>query len=401
MTNGRHPVSKGIPMIKHRTMRMFGLLMLPALAAAQWAPPPAGPRGGFVNTGLSYQQWSFEDVDEGLQEVCAPTTAYIPVRPDLSLTISGTPGSASWDQLKLSGMSDTWIRGTYRVPGGRTMLHAGLGLPTGKTKLKIAADSLGMEEFDLSRIIGQNIFRFRLPVFGQGLAAKIGAGAAFPAGENVVIGAGAHYIYHGSFEPVDADSFDYQAGGEAALFGGVDVQVSPTAKWSVNLSYTLYGRDKLNDETVYASGEKLLINSSFTGKLGPGTLTAWLNWRQKGKNEYWIHTGTQTERQTEKKNSNGPQTELDAAWRIPWRPQAAFSILATGRFYGQNDYRTGGADVYGAGAGVDARVSSQLSVSLSLIGLTGKTKDWSEAAEKTVRTGLTSFDLLAGMTYGW
>jgi opacity protein-like surface antigen len=388
-------------MRKHTTMRMFGFLILPALAAAQWAPPPAGPRGGFVTTGVSYQKWSFEDVDQGLQEVCAPTTAYIPVRPDMSLTVSATPGSASWDKLKLSGLSDTWIRGTYRVPGGRYLLHAGLGLPTGKTKLKIASDSLGMEEFDLSRAIGQNIFRFRLPVFGQGLAAKVGGGAAFPVSEKVVFGAGAHYIYHGTFEPVDADSFKYQAGNEAALFGGVDVQVSPTAKWSLNLSYTFYGKDRLNDETVYASGEKLLINSSFTGRLGPGTLTAWLNWRQKGKNEFWIHTGTGTEKQTEKKNSNGPQTEVDAAWRIPFSPQGAFSVLATGRFYGQNDYRTGGADVFGGGAGVDVRMSPRLSVSLSLLGLTGKTKDWSEAAGKTLRTGLNSFDLMAGITYGW
>jgi hypothetical protein len=395
-------------MRKQSMMRMFGFLMLPALAAAQWTPPPAGPRGGFVTTGVSFQQWQFENQDEGLQEICAPTTAFIPIRPDMSLTVSASPGSASWDTLKLSGMSDTWIRGTYRIPGGRYMLHAGIGLPTGRTRLKVASGSPARDEFDLSREIGQNIFRFRLPVFGQGLAAKVGGGAAFPVSEKVVFGAGAHYIYHGSFEPVDAGSFKYQAGNETALFGGVDFQVSPTAKWSLNLSYTFYGKDKLNDTTVYASGQKLLVNSSFTGRLGPGTLALGLNWRQKGKNENLINTDTGAEKR------NGPQTEVDAAWRVPWSPQGTLSVLATGRFYGQNDYalaqgrfytqsdhHSKGVDVFGGGAGVDYRVSPRISVSLSMIGLSGTTEDWSEEAGKNIRTGLTGFDLMAGMTYGW
>jgi len=384
-----------------KTIRMYGFLLLPALAAAQGAPPPAGARGGFVTTGVSYQKWSFEHVDEGLQETCAPTTAFVPVSPNLSLTFSGTPGSASWDTLKLSGMSDTWIRGTYRIPGGRYLLHAGLGLPTGKTKLKIGTDSLSMSEFDLSQALGQNFFRFRLPVFGQGLSAKFGGAAAFPLGDKAVFGAGFHYVMHGSFEPVDADSFKYQAGNETALFGGVDFQVSPSAKWSVNLSYTLYGRDRLNGETVYASGGKWLVNSSFTGRLGPGTLSAGFNWRQKGKNEYWIDTGTRTEKVTEQKNSNGPQTELDAAWRYPWSPKGAFSLLATGRFYGQNDYRSGGAQVMGGGAGVDVLVSPRTAVFLNVMGLSGSTRDWNEAADRTVRSGLNSLDLWAGLTYGW
>ena len=123
--------------------------------------------------------------------------------------------------------------------------------------------------------------------------------------------------------------------------------------------------------------------------VGRRTSTA-LNWRQRGKNEYWIETGLQTE----KKNSNGSQTELDAAWQIPWSPQGAFSILGTGRFYAENEYKTGGADVYGGGAGVSYAFSPRTTGQVNLLFLSGKTKGGDE------KSGLSGLDVMAGLTFG-
>jgi hypothetical protein len=373
---------KGTDMMK-RTVWIFGMALLPALLAAQWSPVAPGSRG-FVSTGASFQSWKIEHLeDTPIQETVFPVTAFFQMSRDFSVTASNTPGSAKFDTSSISGLSDTWIRGTYLLSDGRFMLHAGVGAPTGKTRLK--ADQLM-----ISQIIGENVFRFRLPVFGQGLAAKVGAGMALPMGGSAVFGAGIHYISKGEFNPVDSDSFKYKPGDETSISAGVDVKLGPDAKWTLNLNYTLYGKDKLNGREIYASGKKILINTSVSTRLGPGVLYAALNWRQRGKNEYWAPTGLQTET----KNSNGSQTELDWAWQIPWSPQGNFSVLGTGRFYGQNDYNSGGADVVGGGAGVSYAFSAKTTGQVSLIYLSGNAK---EAAEKVKMTGL---DVMAGLTFG-
>ena len=365
-----------------KKMILFLVVFLPiAYCGAQWQAPSPNARG-FVSTGLSFQQWTFETSDKPIREVVAPITVFLPLKKGVYLTCSNTPGTASMDSVRLSGISDTWIRGTYIFPNERFMLTAGIGAPTGKTRLK-------GDEFVLSQMLGENIFRFRLPVYGQGLSLKVGAGAAFPLQENAVLGAGIHIISHGKFKPVDSDSIEYQMGTETSVFTGVDVQISPRAKWTLNISYTLYGKDKFNGEEIYASGKKLLFNTSLSAALGKGMLYTSLNWRQRGKNEYWIDTGLQTEN----KNSNGAQTEIDAAWQVPWNPQGSFSLLGTGRFYSKNEYDSGGADVYGGGAGVQYLVSPKTSLQMNLLILTGNTK----ASDKIKISGL---DFMAGLTFG-
>jgi hypothetical protein len=370
-----------------KTILFVIFLFLPVVLVAQWSPVMPGS-AGFVSTGVSFQRWSFEHVDKPLQEIVFPVTAFLLLSKGLYLTASNTPGTAKFDTTSLSGLSDTWIRITYLLPGDQFMIHAGVGVPTGKTKLK--ADSVVFDPFDLSQMLGENIFRFRLPVFGQGLSAKVGAALAIPIRENAVFGAGVNIIAKGKFNPVNVDSLKYQAGTETSIFTGMDMKLGPNAKWSVNLSYTFYGKDKLNDKEVYAAGKKLLFNTSFSSQLGPGVLFAFLNWRQRGKNEYWIGTGMKTE----SKNSNGQQTELDVSWQVPWGLKGSVSLLASGRFYGQNEYKTGGADLLGGGAGVSYALSPKTTTQINLVYLWGKAKDQNQ------KTDISGLDLMAGLTFG-
>jgi hypothetical protein len=357
-------------------------LLVPALLSAQSAPVPDGSRG-FVSTGVSFQQWSFEDIDEPLRETVFPLAAHLPVSPNAFLNVTSTPGSARYDTLTLGGFSDTWIRGTVVLPGGRTMLHAAVGAPTGKVGLDAG-------EFFLSQALGENIFRFRLPVFGQGLSGRIGAATAVPVGEKAVFGAGFHFIAKSAYKPLEADSIEYRAGNEAAGFAGVDVALGPEARWSLNVSYTFYGKDALNGTEVFAAGGKFLVATSLNARLGPGLLSAALAWRQRGRNEYWVATGLEAE----DKNSNGPQTELDAAWQVPWGPRARVSLLGTGRFYGENGYGLGGAAVTGGGAGLAAAVSPKATVQVNALFLSGSMK------QPKSDLGLSGIDVSAGVTFG-
>jgi opacity protein-like surface antigen len=368
-------------------------LLLPAILTAQWSPVMPGSTG-FVSTGISFQRWSFEHVDKPLQEVVFPLMAFIPLSRGFYLTASNTPGSAKFDTISISGLSDTWLRFTYIPPGDQFMLHAGVGAPTGKTQLK--ADSLGFNQFTLSQMIGSNIFRFRLPSFGQGLSANIGAALALPVQENAMFGAGVNMIFKGKFKPVDNDSFEYQAGNETSIFAGVDVKLAPTSKWTVNLSYTFYGKDKFNGKEVVASGKKLLLNTSLSSQLGPGVLYASLNWRQRGKNEWAVKIDSLTQQASE----IGQQTEFDAGWQIPWDPKGTVSLLVTGRFYGQNDYKIGGANVIGGGGGITYALSPKTSAQINLIYLGGTRKDYDYIKDQNISTKISGLDLMAGLTFG-
>jgi hypothetical protein len=207
--------------------------------------------------------------------------------------------------------------------------------------------------------------------------------------KNAVFGAGIHYIARSKFKPIDGSEMEYQAGNETSLYAGFDVQLNAKAKWSFNLGYTLYGKDKLNDTTVFASGKKLLLNTSLSAQVGKGLLSASLLWRQRGKNEYWIGTSLKTE----PKNSNGAQTEIDAAYRIPSGPKTVLSLLGTGRFYQKNEYDLGGANVLGGGAGVQVVLSPKVTLQCDVLVLTGKHL-------APVKIDLSGLDLSAGLVFG-
>lgn len=352
---------------------VFGLIASGALAQ------PGS--NGYVSFGISHQSWEFEHVDDPLQQNAFPMAAFVPFSRRLSVHLSNIPASSRFGDLKLSGVSDTWIKANYLFPGEKFMVHIGAGAPTGKTGLK---DS----EFMLTQMLSENLFQFRLPVYGQGFSFKIGGALALPLNEKTVLGFGVNSITKQAYHPVEDNQVEFKSGGETSVFAGLDSKIGLKSKWTLDVVYTLYGKDQINGEDVYNSGAKFLIHSTLTAAVGNGLLNAALCFRQKGKNEFW--TGTELEPET--KNSNGNQLELDAGWQFLKWAGGSMSLLGAGRFYSKNEYDAGEASVLGGGIGIANRLSAKASVSVAVKYLSGTLK----SAEDVQINGL---DAMGGLTF--
>jgi len=361
-------------------MRRIHFFMLFAACSAGTGISAQTAGRGYVSIGLSSQSWDVEDADPVRQTVF-PLAVYVPFSNRLHLHFSNTPGSTASGGMSLSGLSDTWLKATYVFSGDRFMINAGIGAPTGKT-------SLNPSEFTLSQMLSENIFQFRLPVYGQGLSVKIGAALALPLNDRMVFGFGVNAVTKQAYHPVEDGDIEFQPGNETSVFAGFDSKPGLRSKWTVDLVYTLYGTDRINDVNVYNSGAKLLVHSTLAFGLGSGTVTASLNFRQKGKNEYWV--GTVSEPET--KNSNGNQLEIDLDWRIVQGRTAGLSLLGTGRSYAKNQYGERGGHVFGGGAGTAVRLSSKTSWFLHGKYLSG-------TFEPLDRIRLKGWDAASGVTF--
>jgi hypothetical protein len=340
--------------MKKSTITLLSGLLLWSTAQAQ-----LGSRG-YLTTGATYQKWTMEGAESPLEQTTVPVAAVLPFSKQLAVHFSNVPASARYGSAKLSGLSDTWIKATYVFPGERFMIHFGVGAPTGKTGLKT-------EEFLLARMLSENVFQFRLPLYGQGLSTKFGAALALPLNEKSVLGFGAHVIAKKAYHPVEDDRIEFKPGNETSIFTGLDLKLGVKSKWTIDVAYTIYGKDRINGEEKYGSGARVSVHSRFTAALGKSLFNASVVFRQKGKNEYW--TGTSLE--PESKNSNGNQFETDTDWQVIRWTTGALSLLGAGRWYSENQYGTGAARVSGGGAGLTLRLSARTSFFIAIKALSG------------------------------
>lgn len=363
--------------------KFFSILIVLTFPVPVWSQlyPDVSVASGFISTGFSFQQWSINESDHPIREIVFPVTAFVPLRERLYLNVSNSPAVAQHHEAKLEGLSDTWMRVTYILPGDRIMANVGVGAPTGKT-------GLTEEEFDLSQHISENAYRFRLPNYGQGFSTKVGLAMAYPLREKYVLGVGINFVYKSAYHPLEDRSVEYQPGNEAGLFFGIDAQLGEIGKWNCDVIYTIYGVDRLSGEKIFGSGNKLMINSSLLVNFGEDFLWTTLRWRQKGKNEFW--TGTSLE--PESKNSNGNQLEVDAMWQfMKWR-EGAFRFLIEGRYHSKNEYGKRWALVFGGGLGLVYPLSPKIFGNLNVKFLKGSLR----SLETMNQTGI---DFFGGVVY--
>ncbi|MBN1782124.1 hypothetical protein JW948_13410 [bacterium] len=349
--------------------------------AQEYMQPSKG--SGYVNLGVSYQQWTAEDQDTSLNQTAAPLLCFYPVNANWFLTATNTPATASWGDSSVSGLSDTWLRVTYVSADERWMINMGVGAPTGKTELTAA-------EYMITRQLSENILRFRLPNYGQGLSAKVGAGMTFPMQGGTVLGLGANYILKQPYSLWSGLDSEYDPGDEINIVGGVSMPVQDKGKWSLDLVYTMYTEDLYNDEKMLEAGDKILISSTLAYRLNPGFLYASLRYRQRGKNDLYLPGNAQDDSEKISKKTIGDQIETDGLWEFTQWPEGGLSLLWDGRFYSENEDGFGKASVYGAGLGIQHKLSPTVLSRIQLKYLTG-------TIESVVDIDISGFDILASL----
>lgn len=311
-------------------------------------------QGGIIKTGIVIQNWTIEDLPDPVSEGTFPIEIHYPLRDNLNLQLNHSPAVSRYGDFNLSGLSDTWIRSTYAFSDRRALLSFGVGLPTGKTKLTAS-------ETSLTYLLSQNAFKFRLPVFGQGLTISGGAMYAYPINTNMTIGAGLNYVFRGKykFNKLQPDSYD--PGDQWGINLGFDYIILPDLRSNIDVIINYYTADKLKNTKVFASGTR------FSGKVGLqyqmefGLLWLKLYYSSKTKNETW--DGQSLAPQA--KNSNIALRELESGVKLNLTDILALTIGGEVRSYVENEMDRGWVDIVGFGPGYELALSEKFVLAMS------------------------------------
>ena len=316
---------------------------------------PERPKG-MLSTGMSFQAWRWERAEgnnqyiDPLNQMAFPITLMVPLTRKMNLTINHIPALSWWyDNRKLNGLSDTWIQASGLFWKDQMVWNVGLGAPTGRTKL-------GDIEFDLSRQLSRPLFRYKLPVYGQGFCTRLGWAIAIPLREELVFGAGLQYLYRAAYNPVEFTyeidnetkvvSNKYDPGDEIDLHLGFDVLINEDTKMMIDGSLIRYSADQSDDKKVYEAGNRFYINLGYFHRFRDRYMWAQLRFRKKGKNALWQGVSQKGNEITE-----GNQVEFDSITEALRFDNSGILFLAEGRFYGKNDTGTNGANIVGFGIG--------------------------------------------------
>ena len=318
------------------------------------------PRKGNLTIGASLQMWRIQPYYNTIDETAVPMSFMLPIGNRFNLSINHTAAVVKWeDNQNISGLSDTWVQGSYILWNDNLFLNFGVALPTGKTRL----DSL---QLGLSQQISKNIYKYVLPVFGQGLSIKGGFALAYPVQEGLVLGLGAQYIYKGTYHPLQYAygaavginkvwDEEFDPGDEISFNVGMDIELAENLKMMIDGMYSYYGTDLWAGAEVYGSGRRITLSSGFYYRFNRETQYLWahLIYRHLGK----VKRESDLVLIREEKNSNGFQLELNVDCRIFPYYKGGISALADVRINGKDERYQYSANCYGGGLGAQYEVT--------------------------------------------
>ena len=272
-----------------------------------------------------FQQWSIES-NYDISEISFPTMVYYPVNRALSLSLRGNHANVGGDANTLSGLTDAQLSGSYHLENANLVLNVGLNVPSGKKELTA-------NEFSTSSQIAYSYFNFQVPGFGQGLNISPGISWAAPVSDNLVLGLGATYQLKGGFKPLENMTDNYDPGDEILVTGGFDIKLAPTTTFAIDIIYTTYGEDKMGSQTVFGSGDKIMVSSMLRSYQKFNELFLLVRYRSKGKNSYYI--GGVFQEEAEKTIPN--HLEIIGYYKIRSSKQFYISLLGESRTFFETD----------------------------------------------------------------
>lgn len=325
----------------------------------------------YGTAGLSFEWWK-ADQDQ-ITSFAVPVSFIYPVNPKMRFYAITSP---SFNALNtgatshLNGLSDIKWGGHYLILDDQYLLTFGMNLPVGKT-------GLTLEEYSVASVLTMSAFNFRTPSLGQGLDLQAGISSAREIGD-YILGYGASYLLKGGFEPLNFYDGKYIPGDELTLTLGADF-----GSVMADVLYTIYFTDQWDDasgkEDVFQSGNRLLLQVSWTKQIQGYSMVLLVRDRIKAKNK--LSTGTELE--TEAKNSNANQFEIRNDWYKPYGQGSRIKMSLNHRLYSDNDYQTGGANLFGLGGGFDKAITSAITFNMDFKFFFGKIKTGSQAVNTT------------------
>ena len=339
----------------------FGIFLLMLVLLFLFVQPTSAqeeilhrPRFGVLRVGSTIQSWSRGEDGENMTQSAFPMILKLPLSDRFLLTIVHTPG-LSWRNTDafsktLHGLSDTWIQGAAVLWEEKLLLNFGMGIPTGKTRLT-------NDEYAISKIwLSRNIFRFQVPIYGQGFCGRMGMAMAFPVGEKFVVGIGGQYLYRTPYHPVFV-TYDvagetrvsdklFEPGDEINANLGFELGIGDNLRIMMDAVYSHYWRDVQEGVEVYGPGDRFSGHLGLYYRFDQRFLLARFVYRQQGKNE--VLQGLTL--QDEEDNTNGDQYEFYFTARVLTIPKGSFHFMLDSRYEGKN--AAGRKDDFIVGGGV-------------------------------------------------
>jgi len=278
-----------------------------------------------------------------------PLSQYLNVDVTMGLAYSRRTTAAS----RLAGPIDTRVRISYLTLRDKLLLSAFITAPTGSSRLE-------GDQNEVASALSDDALDFQVPNYGHGVHLNLAAVYAFQTRRGFVLGAGFGYLLKSKFEPLLNEDVEYLPGNELTFTLGLDLG-NKKFKLSVDASYFLYQTDKINDEKVFKSGNKLFLNLRGTYNINAFGLTVFIRNRTKGKNERGLGLLS-----AESLNSNGNQLDLGGIGSIAMNPKTKLLILGDTKLYAKNQHGDRGALIFSLGGGLQRRVSRKLSYQTSV-----------------------------------
>jgi len=306
-------------------------------------------RSADIKSGFSYQSWSTEN-DQTISEMVIPLNLIVPVSKSISFTASTNSAFADLNtaSTKLNGLTDTRISGSFITMEDKLLITAGVFLPTGKTKLE-------KDQASVASALALYPLNFRVPSFGQGLMANLNAVMAFET-KDFIIGGGLGFVYKNGFKPYENFDAVYKPGMEFSINAGGESNWSRKFKLTLDVTYTLYGKDTYDETEVFKSGNKLIADIRALFKFRGLDLLVFARERTKGRNDRGLGNLS-----TEEKNSNGNQIDFGSMAYIPLSKSVNWKLLADFKYYSKNEYENNGAKIFGGGTGFNFKLSDNFS----------------------------------------
>jgi len=233
-----------------------------------------GRRDDLIRLMPIYQRWSQGKGSE-FSQFSVPVYVRLGFGRRLSMAMRGSQATASGGNVqKLSGVTDTQLSFFYSA--ANFIFNLGFNFPSGKR-------ALTYDEFLTTSLLSLSHYNFQTPSYGQGFNASPGFTWAWPLSKKFAVGLGASYQYKGKFKPLTLID-NYDPGEEILLTGGLDWRMGETAKFAVDLIYTLYGKDKIDTSVVFAAGNRLVTHAQFRQNFGFDEIFLFARYLSRGKN---------------------------------------------------------------------------------------------------------------------
>lgn len=317
--------------------------------------------------GLSFEYWKAQK--DKITQFALPITYIYPYSSKLrfyAITSPAFTGLTKSSNYSLNGLSDMKLGGHYLTLNDAVLVTFGLNLPTGKS-------GLTSDEYFVASTLTIPAFNFRVPSMGQGLDIQLGASTAWEWGD-FVVGYGLSLLFKGGFKPYDGFDEVYNPGNEVTFTWGLyrkDVMIfNKEVDIQGDILYTGYSSDKWEGDRVFKSGNKFTLQMLSQFEVDPFDVAVFIRESKKGKNK----TGTGDILETENKNQNGNQFEIQGIGYYPYQKDIRLKTILDLKFYSNNEYERGGATLIGLGGGAEMQFSEQLSFQGDLRFYTGSYK---------------------------